>query len=169
MQTFGILKPFLAHSLEPIGYNEGKRKKGSFIFIFLGQCIHHDIVFSLLVNDVIIISKYFIHPFLLFLGGKTLFHKVLEALMVCLNLEAFPQEIQMPQLNEMQNHQHFFFINGFAQILFRQLLASEGQRSTLLHKDNVIPFPEASHSNTKVFVKSGRARTGVVHMVVFKV
>jgi hypothetical protein len=28
-----------------------------------------------------------------------------------------------------------------------------------------MPFPEASHSNTNVFVKSGRARTRVVHMV----
>jgi hypothetical protein len=36
MGTFGILKPFLAHSLEPIGYNEKKRKKGSFFFIFSG-------------------------------------------------------------------------------------------------------------------------------------
>jgi hypothetical protein len=75
------LKPFLAHSLDPNGYNEGKIKKGSFIFIFLGQCIHHDIVFSLLVNDLIIISKYLSHPFLLFLGGNALFQKVLEALM----------------------------------------------------------------------------------------
>jgi hypothetical protein len=90
MQTFGILKPFLAHSLEPIGYNEGKRKKGSFVFIFLGQCIHHDIVFALLVNDLIIISKELSHPFLLFLGGNALFQKVLEALMVSLNLEALP-------------------------------------------------------------------------------
>jgi hypothetical protein len=141
MRTFGILKPFLAHSLEPIEYNEGKRKKGSFVFIFLGQCIRHDIAFSLLVNDLIIISKEISHPFLLFLGGNALFQKVLEALMVCLNLEAFPQEIRTPQLNGMQNHQHFFFINGFSQILFRQLLASEGQRETLLHKENTNSFP----------------------------
>jgi hypothetical protein len=91
MRTFGILKPFLVHSLEPIGYNGGKRKKGSFVFIFSGQCIHRDIVFSLLVNDLIIISKELSHPFLLFLGGNVLFQKVLEALMACLNLEALPQ------------------------------------------------------------------------------
>jgi hypothetical protein len=109
LRTFGILKPFLAHSLELIGYNEGKRKKGSFVFIFSGQCIRHDIVFALLVNDLIIISKELGHPFLLLLGGNALFQKVLEALMVCLNLEALPQEIQTPQLNDMQNHQHFFF------------------------------------------------------------
>jgi hypothetical protein len=57
MQTFGVLKPFLMHSLQPIGYNEGKRKRGSFVFVFSGQCICHDIVFSLIVNDLIIISK----------------------------------------------------------------------------------------------------------------
>jgi hypothetical protein len=96
MRTFGVLKPFLVHSLQPIGYNEGKRKKGSFVFIFLGQCIHHDIVFSLLVNDLIIISKELSDPFLLLLGGNALFQKVLEALMVGLNLESFPQEIRMP-------------------------------------------------------------------------
>jgi hypothetical protein len=141
MKTFGILKPFLAHILEPIRYNEGKRKKRSFIFIFSGQCIRHNIVFALLVNDLIVISKELSHPFLLFLGGNALFQKVLETLMVCLNLEALPQEIRMPQLNCMQNHQHLFFINGFAQILFRQLLASEGQRSTLLHKDRTNSFP----------------------------
>ena len=98
-----------------------------------------------------------------------MFQKILEALMVGLNLEALPQGIRAPQLNGMQNSQHLFFINGFAQIPFRQLLAGEGQRSTLLHKETLIPFPEASDSNTKVFVKSGRAKTKVVHMVVFKV
>jgi hypothetical protein len=61
--------------------------------------------------------------------------------MVGLNLEALPQEIRMPQINGMQNSQHFLFINGFSQIPFRQLLAGEGQRSTLLHKDNVDSFP----------------------------
>jgi hypothetical protein len=119
MRTFGILKPFLTHILEPIGYNEGKRKKGSFIFIFPGQCIRHDTVFSLLVNDLIIISKELSHPFLFLLGGNALFQKVLEALMVDLNLEAFSQEIRTPQLNDMHNCQHFLFINGFAQIPFR--------------------------------------------------
>jgi hypothetical protein len=141
MRTFGILKPFMAHNLEPIEYNEGKRKKGSFVFIFPGQCIRHDIVFALLVNDLIIISKDLSHPFLLLPGGNALFHKVLEALMVGLNLEALPQEIRTPQLNGMQNRQHFLFINRFARIPFRQLLASEGQRSTLLHKDSVDSFP----------------------------
>jgi len=129
------------HNLEPSWYNEGKRKKGSFVFIFPGQCIRHDIVFALLVNDLIIISKELSHPFLLLLGGNVLLQKVLEALMAYLNLEAFPQEIQMPQLNDMQNHQYFLFINGFSQILFRQLLTSEGQRSTLLHKESVDSFP----------------------------
>jgi hypothetical protein len=79
------------HSLEPIGYNEEKRKKGSFFFIFSGQCIHHYIVFSLIVNDLIIITKELSHPFLLLLGGNALFQKVLEDLMVGLNLEVFPQ------------------------------------------------------------------------------
>jgi hypothetical protein len=96
MRTFGVLKPFLVHSLHPIRYNEGMRKKGSFVFIFPGQCIRHDIAFSLLVNDLIIISKELGEPFLLLLGGNKLFQKVLEALMVGLNLESLPQEIKMP-------------------------------------------------------------------------
>ena len=141
MQTFGILKPFLAHILEPIGYNEGKRKKGSFFFIFSGQCIRDYIVFSLLVNDFIIITKELSHPFLLLLGGNALFQKVLEALMVGLDLEALPQEIKAPQINDMKNSQHFLFINGFAHIPFRQLLVGEGQRSALLHKENTNTFP----------------------------
>jgi hypothetical protein len=141
MQTFGVLKPFLSHSLEPIGYNEGKRKKGSFFFIFSGQCIRHYIVFSLLVNDLIIITKELSHPFLLLLGGNALLQKVFEALMVGLDLEALPQEIRAPQLNDMQNSQHFLFVNGFSQIPFKQLLAGEGQRSTLLHKDSAYSFP----------------------------
>jgi hypothetical protein len=90
------LKPFLVHNLQLIEYNEGKRKKGSFIFILPGQCICHDIVFSLLVNDLIIISKELSDPFLLLLGENALFQKVLEALMVGLNLESLPQEIRMP-------------------------------------------------------------------------
>jgi hypothetical protein len=96
MQNFGILKPFLAHSLEPIGYNEEKGKKGSFFFIFSGQCICHYIVFSTLVNDLIIIPKELSHPFLLLLGGNALFQKVLEALIVSLNLESLPQQIRAP-------------------------------------------------------------------------
>jgi hypothetical protein len=37
MQTFGIVYPFLVNNLEPVKYNEGKRKRGSVIFIFLGK------------------------------------------------------------------------------------------------------------------------------------
>jgi hypothetical protein len=82
--------------LQPIRYNEGKRKEGSFVFIFPRQCIRHYIFFALLVNDLIIISKKLSDPFLLLLGGNVLFQKVFEALMVCLNLESLPQEIRMP-------------------------------------------------------------------------
>jgi hypothetical protein len=96
MRTFGVLQPFLVHSLQLIRYNEGKRKEGSFVFIFPRQCIHHYIVFALLVNDLIIIAKELSDPFLLLLGGNALFQKVFEALMVCLNLESLPQEIRMP-------------------------------------------------------------------------
>jgi hypothetical protein len=67
------LKPFLVHLLQPIRYNEGKRKKGSFVFILSRQCICHDIVFALLVNDLIIISKELSDPFLLLLGGNVFF------------------------------------------------------------------------------------------------
>jgi hypothetical protein len=120
MQTFGVLKPFLVHNLQPIGYNEGKRKKGSFVFIFPGQCIRHDIVFALLVNDLIIISKELSEPFLLLLGGNALFQKVLEALMVGLNLGIVaPRDKDAIIPYDMQNRQHFFFINGFAQIRFQ--------------------------------------------------
>jgi hypothetical protein len=98
-EILGSLSHSWSHRLEPIGYNEGKRKKGSFFFIFSGQCICHYIVFALFVNDLIIITKELSHPFLLLLGGNALFQKVLEALMVSLNLEAFPQEIRAPQLN----------------------------------------------------------------------
>jgi hypothetical protein len=141
MRTFGILNPFLVHRLEPIGYNGGKIKNGSFFFIFLGQCIHHYIVFTLLINDLIIITKELSHPFLFLLGGNALFQKVLKALMVGLDLEVLPQEIREPQINDMQNSQQFLFINGFEKIPFRQFLAGEGQRSTLLHKENVDSFP----------------------------
>jgi hypothetical protein len=75
------------NNLEPIWYNEGEGKKGPFIFIFSGKCINNHIVFSFLVNDLIIISKELSHPFLLLWGGKALFQKILEALMICLNLE----------------------------------------------------------------------------------
>ena len=62
---------------------------------------------SFLVNDLIIISKEVSDPFLLLLGGNALFQKVLEALMVGLNLEALPQEIRAPQINDMQNSENF--------------------------------------------------------------
>jgi hypothetical protein len=87
--------------LDPIWYNEGKRKKGSFFFIFSGKCICHHIVFAFLVNDLIIVSKEFSHPLLFLRGGNVLFQKVLEVLMVCLNFEMFPQEIRVPQINGM--------------------------------------------------------------------
>jgi hypothetical protein len=84
------------NDLEPIWYNEGKKKKGSFIFIFLGKCIRNHIFFSFLVNDLIITSKELSHPFFLLQGGNALFQKILEALMVCLNLEALPLYIRVP-------------------------------------------------------------------------
>jgi predicted ABC-type exoprotein transport system permease subunit len=91
MRMFGIMYPFLANILEKIWYNEGERKKRSFIFIFSGKFIHTHIVFSFIVNDIIIISKDISHPFLLLWGGNALFQKILEALMVFLNLEALTQ------------------------------------------------------------------------------
>ena len=109
MRTFGIVQPFLANNLEPIWYNEGERKKQPFIFIFSGKCINNHIVFSFLVNDILIISKELSHPFLLLWGGNALFKKILEALMICLNLEALPQYIRAPK-NDMHNSQHFIFI-----------------------------------------------------------
>jgi hypothetical protein len=79
------------NGLEPIWYNEGERKKGPFILIFSGKCICNHIVFVFLVNDLIIIFKELSHPLLLLWGGNALFQKILEALMICLNLEALPQ------------------------------------------------------------------------------
>jgi hypothetical protein len=76
--------------LEPIWYNEGERKKGPFIFIFSGKCIDNHIVFSFLVNDLIIIFKELSHLFLLLWAGNVLFQKMLEALMIYLNLEELP-------------------------------------------------------------------------------
>ena len=125
--------------------------------------------FALLVNDLIVISKELSHPFLLFLGGNALFQKVLETLMVCLNLEALPQEIWTPQLNGMKNCQHFFFINGFPRFFSDSCLLVKAKGRPSYIRTVPIPFPKVSHSNTNVFVKSGRARTGVVHMVFFKI
>jgi hypothetical protein len=91
MRNFGILYPFLVNILEPIWYNEGEGKKGPSIFIFSSKCVSNYIVFSFLVNDIKIISKELSHPFLFLQGGSALFQKILEALMICLNLEAFPK------------------------------------------------------------------------------
>jgi hypothetical protein len=87
-----------------------------------------------------------------------LFQKVLEALIVGLNLEALPQEIRTPQFNGMQNHQHFFFINGFAHIPFRQLLSSEAQRSTLLHKDITNSFRRGVTFQQKGLCEVGKGK-----------
>jgi hypothetical protein len=82
--------PFLCHILEPIWYNKGEGKKGSFIFIFSRKSISNHIFFSFLVNDLIIITKDVSYPFLFLLGGRSLLQKILEALMICLNLESLP-------------------------------------------------------------------------------
>jgi hypothetical protein len=63
-KNFRVLQPILVRSLEPIGYNEGERKKGSFVFIFLGKSVSNHILFSLIVNYLIIISKELGNPFL---------------------------------------------------------------------------------------------------------
>jgi hypothetical protein len=95
MKNFGILYPFPTNILEPIWDNEGEGKRGPFIFIFFGKSARNHIFFSFLVNDLIIISKELSHPFLLLQGGRSLLQKILEALMICLNLEAFPQYIRV--------------------------------------------------------------------------
>jgi hypothetical protein len=56
-RNFWVLQPFLTNSLEPIWYNEEEGEKGPIFFIFSGKSINHYIFLSLLVNDLIIISK----------------------------------------------------------------------------------------------------------------
>jgi hypothetical protein len=68
LRSFGVLQPFLEKNFNPIWYNEGEGKNGSFFFILSGETINHYIFFSLLVNDLIIIAKYLGHPFLFLVG-----------------------------------------------------------------------------------------------------
>jgi hypothetical protein len=56
-RNFGVLHPFLTNILEPIWYNEGEGEKGPVFFIFPGNNIGHYIFLTLIVNDLIIISK----------------------------------------------------------------------------------------------------------------
>jgi hypothetical protein len=56
-RNFGALQPFLMNKLEPIWYNEKERKNKPFIFILPGKSINNPILFTLLVNYLIIISK----------------------------------------------------------------------------------------------------------------
>jgi hypothetical protein len=56
-RNFGVLQPFLMNNLEPSWYNEGEGEKGPVLFIFPGKSINHYMFLSLLVNDLIIISK----------------------------------------------------------------------------------------------------------------
>jgi hypothetical protein len=51
------LVAILENRLEPIWYNEGEGKEGPFFFILLGKSVNNHILFFLLVNDLIIISK----------------------------------------------------------------------------------------------------------------
>ena len=55
-------------------------------------------------------------------------------------------------------HNNFLYILSFDWINFK----SNG--SSLFIKTTPIPFPEASHSTIKVFVKSGVAKTGARHV-----
>jgi hypothetical protein len=55
--NFGVLHPFLENNLDPIWYNEGEGEKGAVLFIIPGKNVHYYIFLSLLVNDLIIISK----------------------------------------------------------------------------------------------------------------
>jgi hypothetical protein len=57
VREFGILKPFLANSLKPTWYNEGEGKEGTFFFVLTRKSVTNHILFSLLVNYLIIISK----------------------------------------------------------------------------------------------------------------
>jgi hypothetical protein len=65
-RNFGVFQSFLANNLEPIWYNEGEGKNGPFIFILPGKSINNQILFSLIVNDLMIIqiawSPIFVSP-----------------------------------------------------------------------------------------------------------
>jgi hypothetical protein len=67
-RKIGVMQPFLERSLAPIWYNEGEGKDGPLLFILSRKRIINHIFFSLLVNYLIIISKYLGHPFLLLQG-----------------------------------------------------------------------------------------------------
>jgi hypothetical protein len=125
-RNFRVLQLFLVSSLEPIWDNEGERKKGSFFFILLGKSVIKNSSFSLVVNYLIIIAKELGDPFLLLRGGNSLFHKMLEALMICFNLEALAQEIRMPEIHSMQNRQNFLFIDRLSQMALRNFFVGEG-------------------------------------------
>jgi hypothetical protein len=56
-RKFGVLQTFLENSLDPIWYNQGEGKEGPFLFILPGKSVNNHILFSLIVNDLIIISK----------------------------------------------------------------------------------------------------------------
>jgi hypothetical protein len=62
-RNFGVLQPFLANKLDPLWYNEGEGENGPIFVIFPVKSINHYIFLALLVNDLIIISKYLGHPF----------------------------------------------------------------------------------------------------------
>jgi hypothetical protein len=62
-REFGVLHPFLEKQLDLILYNEGEENEGP-SFILSRKSFNKHILFSLLVNDLIIISKYIGHPFL---------------------------------------------------------------------------------------------------------
>jgi hypothetical protein len=77
--------------LEPIWYNEGEIKMDPSSSYFMESASTTTLYFAFFVNDLIIISKELSHPFVFLWGGKALFQKILEALIICLNLEVFPQ------------------------------------------------------------------------------
>jgi hypothetical protein len=52
-----VLQPFLVNMLEPIWYNEGEGKETPLFFIVPRKNVNNHIFFSLLVNDLIIISN----------------------------------------------------------------------------------------------------------------
>jgi hypothetical protein len=68
----------------------------------------------------------------------------------------------------MQNSQHFLFIDWLAQMEFRQYFSSKGQSSSFLHKEKSNSSTRGITFEEKVFVKLGRAKTRVVHIVAFK-
>ena len=127
------------------------------------------ILFSFLIDDIIIIPNHISDPLVLLWWWQPLLQTILWVMMIHIYLEIPPNDIWSQIFNNTKDGHHVFLIGRIPKKFPHIYLPMKSKEHSSCISMNTRPHPKASHSKKNVLVKLGTVRTNKVHMVSSKV